>query len=894
MTWWKNFGPIFVVTGLVLGAAGCAGGRKGPISSTEVVNPFSTNHVVLPIHQVLDPAGLQVELPGMRPQVMALSPDGKILVVSGKTHELVIIDPATGKIRQRVDLPSDRQREGAASETSARILEPDREGQASFTGLVFSPDGSRIYLSNVNGSIKVFSVGTDSKVAGISSLPLPPAGQSKDIPSGLAVSNDGRLLYVVLNVSNRLMEMEAASGKVLRFFDVGNAPYGVVLNRGRAYVSNWGGRRPEAGNVTGPIGAGARVRVDPVRFIASEGSVSRVDLKSGVVLEIPAGLHASGIAASPDGRHVVVANANSDTVSVIDGESGRVVETISLRWHSGDFFGASPNALSFSVTGRRLYICNGTQNAVAVVDFRPGRTRLLGLIPTGWFPGAIVVDGRRDAVYVSNIKGFGSGRRPSAGQAPKFTSHEYFGSVSLIPIPDRRQLARWTKTVLEDYRESVEETVLVPARPGVAARPVPERIGEPSVFQHVVYVIKENRTYDQVLGDLKEGNGAPGLCVFGEEITPNQHKLSRDFVLLDNTYCSGILSADGHQWADTAFATDYMEKSFAGFPRSYPDGMDERGVDALAYSPTGFIWDNVLAHGKTLRDYGEYTIGTAGWKDRGNRKAPQFLDYYRDFINGTGLTRIGSKASIQSLAPHMNTNTIGWDLNVPDIFRAAKFIEDLHGFERDGAMPNLSIICLPNDHTSGTKAGLPSPSAQVADNDLAFGRIVEAISRSRFWADTCIFAIEDDPQNGFDHVSSFRTTAYVVSPYTQRGKVIHENYNHTSILRTIELILGLPPMNQMDATATPMSACFTGQPDFTPYTALPNRVPLDSLNPPPSAIQDREMRKFALASARMPLDEADKCPEDLLNRILWAAQKGPRVPYPAWAITALPKGFDRD
>jgi hypothetical protein len=327
-----------------------------------------------------------------------------------------------------------------------------------------------------------------------------------------------------------------------------------------------------------------------------------------------------------------------------------------------------------------------------------------------------------------------------------------------------------------------------------------------------------------------------------------------------------------------------MEKSFAGFPRSYPDGMEDDDVDALAYAPTGFIWDNVIEHGKTLRDYGEFAIRITGWKDPTRKGSPTFMDFYEDFKDGTGETVVGSRPAIESLRPYLNTNTLGWGMEVPDVFRAAQFIGELKQFERTGDFPNLAIICLPNDHTSGTKAGKPTPAAHVADNDLAFGQIIEAISHSRFWKETCVFAIEDDPQGGWDHVSSYRTTAYVISPYTRRRQVVSTQYNQPGMLRTIELILGLPPMNQMDAAATPMFDCFTATADFTPYVAVPNRVPLDQLNPEPRAIKDPVQRRYAEASARLPLDEIDKCPEDLLNRILWHAQKGSAAPYPKWAI----------
>jgi hypothetical protein len=417
---------------------------------------------------------------------------------------------------------------------------------------------------------------------------------------------------------------------------------------------------------------------------------------------------------------------------------------------------------------------------------------------------------------------------------------------------------------------------------------VPERVGEPSVFQHAIYIIKENRTYDQVLGDVQTGNGDAGLCIFGERVTPNQHKFVRDFVLLDNTYCSGILTADGHQWTDTGITTDYLEREFAGWPRSYPSGgFGEGGEDALAYSPAGFIWDNALAHGKTVRDFGEFTTTHKRWKDSTRKGKPNFLDCYHDFVNGSNAIVYESEPDIESLRPFMVTNTVSWDLDVPDILRAAQFNKELKQFEAADNFQNLVIVWLPNDHTSATKLGSPTPEAQVADNDLAFGQIVEAVSHSKFWTNTCIFAVEDDPQNGWDHVSGYRTTAYVVSAWTKRGAVVSTQYNQTSLLRTMELILGLPPMNQMDATATPMFDCFTGTPDFTPFTAVTNNVPLDEMNWLPKLISDPLLRKDAYVSAKLPLEKEDQCPEDLFNRILWRAMKGSQVPYPVWAVKAV-------
>jgi YVTN family beta-propeller protein len=883
---------LWAVT-ISLGILGCRSGSPPAASfaSHEHVGKAGHNRFVTPANQILTPAGLQVELPGLRPQVLALSPDGRILVTSGKTSELVVIDPHHGHILQRIGLPSEQDIDPAPDAVSPNILEPDKDGQVSFTGLAFSPHGRRLYLANVNGSVKVFGVDDDHKLAPLFTIPLPhltAVGRTNEIPAGLALSADGRKLYVALNLSNRLGEFDANDGKLLRTWNVGVAPYDVVLVDKKAYVSNWGGRRPATNSVTGPAGRGTRVRVDPVRFIANEGSVSVIDLVAtnrALKAELLVGLHPSAMTLSPRGRYLVVANAASDTLSVIDTTMDRVSETIWARRNASDLFGAAPNALAFDDSGERLYVCNGSQNAVAVVSFEPGQSRLTGLIPVGWYPGAIIHDPARRALYVANIKGIGSTRMIDPGEKVRFKVSEYFGTLSLVPVPDRKQLANYTRATLRNFRHGAIEAARLPGRTDQPPRPVPERTGEPGVFKHVVYIIKENRTYDQVLGDIKEGNGDPSLCVFGERITPNQHKMVRDFVLLDNTYCSGIVSADGHEWADTGITTDYMEKSFAGFPRSYPDGMEDTDVDAIAYAPSGFIWDNVLGHGKTLRDYGEFAITDKSWKDKAKKGKPKWTDHYREFIDGTDTINLRSRPAVESLRPHLNTNTVGWDLDVPDVFRAAQFIKDLKQFESEGSMPNFVLICLPNDHTSGTAAGTPTPAAQVADNDLAFGQIVEAISKSRFWKDTCIFAIEDDPQAGWDHVSGYRTTAYVVSPYTKRSKVVSTQYNHTSLLRTMELMLGLPPMNQLDASATPMFDCFTDKPNFAPFYAVTNNVPLDEMNPDPKQITDPLLRKNAYASARLPLREPDKCPEDKFNRILWHAMKGPKEPYPEWAIT---------
>ncbi len=455
---------------------GCRSADKprGELSTTATVGQISTNRWYTPANQILTPAGTQVELPGLRPQAIALSPDGKLLVTAGKTKELVVVNPATGEIRQRVLLPSEKDQDPAPDAVSTHILEPDKEGQVSYTGLAFSPEGSRVYLANVNGSVKVFGVEHGTNVVGLFTMPLPAAeapGRKAEIPSGLAVSPDGKRLYVCGNLSNRLLELDATTGAVLRKWDVGVAPYDVVLVRGKAYVSNWGGRRPDAQSVTGPAGRGTLVRVDPVRHIASEGSVSVIELEPRAenpkpTTEILTGLHASALALSPNGQWLVVANAGSDTLSVLDTRTEKIVETVWMRQHPADLFGAQPNALAFDKSGKQLFVGNGSQNAVAVVDFKPGSSKPRGLIPVGWFPGAIAFHPSLNQLCVANIKGIGSTRRLKPGDKVEFNSHNYFGTLSLVSVPAKRDLAGMTQVSLANMRYGLlQEAIAVSGTP---------------------------------------------------------------------------------------------------------------------------------------------------------------------------------------------------------------------------------------------------------------------------------------------------------------------------------------------------------------------------------------------------------------------------------------------
>jgi len=853
---------LILVMRVPLQAADDAADAK-PAYDNQRVGDTVNGRIVVPTNQVLSPFGRQVAFSG-RPTDVALSPNGRWLAILNR-NEAMMVDLESSEIISR---------------------QPHRGG--SYKGIVFTPDGKKLLMSCIRGTIEVFSVSAEGELTKQEPITPPAVRDDNALPSGLAIDAHGQTLWVALNLNNTLAEIKLSDGSLVREIPVGSAPYDVLLVGSKAYVSNWAGRHPTAGDTTGPAGNGTAVRVDPRRHIASDGSVSVVDLKLGKeIKQIEVGLHPAGLAATGDGQFVVVANANSDTVSVIDTKADAVVETFSTRPDDKLLFGSAPNALVISDDGRKLYVSNGTNNCIAVFDFNPPHSRLVGCIPTGWYPAGLALDEARNALYVANIKGVGSRNKDWQGERKVkgetifgYNSHDYLGTVSLLPLPDPDQIADLTKNVLENNRLTESVNAMAPARTGVAASPVPQRHGEPSHFKHVLYIIKENRTYDQVFGDVERGEGDKSLCIFGSQVTPNQHKLVDEFLLLDNFYCSGTLSADGHQWSTEAYVTDYLEKAYGGWPRSYPYD----GGDALAYASSGFLWDNVLAHKKTLRVYGEFIQAEIRWKDDQKTKRPTFLECYHDFVKGNEQVHIEAHAAIQSIAPYVCPTAIGFPSIVPDIHRAEQFIHELKQFEKDDHLPNFMIMLLPNDHTAGTRPGMPTPAAAVADNDLALGRVIEAVSHSKFWKDTCIFVVQDDPQAGFDHIDGHRTVALVVSPYTRRNAVDSTNYNQTSMIRTMELILGLPPMNQFDASATAMTSCFTDKPNFTPYDSVPNLIPLDQMNPEVKAIIDPRQRHWALASLELPLDDVDEADEDTLNRILWHAVRGRDDTYPDWAV----------
>jgi YVTN family beta-propeller protein len=821
--------------------------------------------VVVPTNQILRPAGRQITFPG-RPVDLAFADDGKSLVVKCN-RSLEFIDVVTGQVKQTLALPQTG----------------DPRPGFSVVGLVVH-DG-RIYASDAQGHVRVARRDRNGSYAFDTSIDMirPRVGGLAH-PAGMALLPDGELM-VTSTRGNTVQLVNLSTGQAEQAIGVGVAPFTVLpVGPGRCYVSNWGGNPPTAADPKA-LSSGTPIRVDPRTGVANSGTISVIAATPGKwkqVKTIEVGLHPCAMAASPRGHFVYVANAVSDSISVIDQRSDAVVETIPCRPEGRLPFGSGPNALAISPDGNTLYVANGTNNCLAVVrlgklaydgdaaEQRTEKSGVIGLIPTGWYPGAILVSPNGKTLYVANIKGHGSLSQPRPREKGKRT-YDYLGSISVIDVPDADQLRQYIETVNANNRLGYSLAGLEKPRVDVQPVPVPMRHGEPSLFKHVIYIIKENRTYDQLFGDIKEGNGDPNLVMFGEEVTPNHHALARQFTLFDNFYCSGVLSADGHTWVNEAYVSDYLERAFGGFTRSYPDD----GSDPLAYVPTGFLWDNALAHKKTLRNYGEYikttyTPAKSTWSE-------WYAEYQRPGSN-PGL-RAAAKANLKTLEPYTHPSYPWFPLLMPDVFRARLFIDEFKEFEKKGSLPNLVYVTLPCNHTDGTRPGFPTPRAMVADNDLALGQIVEAVSHSKFWPETCIFVVEDDPQNGFDHVDAHRTVALVISPYTRRRYVDHTNYNQTGMVKTIELVLGLPPMNQLDLSATPMRNCFDSRPDATPYMCLANRIKLNEMNPPLRQLFGKA-REWAEKSLALNLEEGDEADEDTLNRILWHATRGYETPYP--------------
>ena len=806
----------------------------------------------------------------------SLLPTGRLIQPAG-THQVIEGRPVDVALNRSGELAfaKDRQQVRILAADSLTLLHSVAiPGGASLTGLEVG-DSGRVYVTNAAQELVILaatSPDADSKEALARSYSIEKqiAFDKGAFPCGLALTDDESKAFVCLSKQKAVAIVELASESV-ETIDVGVAPFDVVLdeNKHRLFVSNLGGRRSVEGDTTAPS-AGTETVVDD-RGIAASGTVSVVDLTANKVThEVATGLHPTSLALAHDGRILIVANTNEDSLSLIDTEEWETTTQV-VKPDENLPFGSMPSAIAVDDEQSRVYVTLAGNNAVAVLKLNQDHTlESQGFIPTGWYPAAIELSNA--ALYVANIKGVGSRadvREPEKGR----NSHDHLGSVQRVEVATATgdELAQLTDQVrsngkipqiLRAYerRESADDEQSLPA--------FPEKLGEPSRIEHIIYVIKENRTYDQVFGDLEESRAEPSLCTFPEEITPNHHALAKRFGILDNYYCNGVLSADGHSWATEGNVTPYLERAFGGFSRSYTFGDDP-----LTYSSSGFLWDHVLAGGYSFRNYGEMDYA----------KPPEGMLYqeiWKAYEAGEKI-EFEQNIGIEKLRRYSSRNYPGWNMSIPDVLRIDRFLEEFREFEKEGGLPNVCLVYLPQDHLGG---GVTS-QAHMADNDLAVGRLVEAVSQSKYWEKSAIFVIEDDPQNGYDHIDGHRSICLVVSPYSKPG-VNHNFYNQTSVLRSMLHILGLPPMNQQDASAPLMNDCFQEQGDFSPYVAKPVNVPLNQTAAAVEKQSDLE-RKWRAILATVPIERTGmktEEDEDNLNRFVWHEVKGWTTPYPIeWA-----------
>jgi YVTN family beta-propeller protein len=567
-----------------------------------------------------------------------------------------------------------------------------------------------------------------------------------------------------------------------------------------------------------------------------------------LTLEIPTNSHPNDMVFTHDGKYLFVPNGNDNTVSVIETSSYKVIEHVTASLYPNAPIGSTPNAVALSPDEKILYVANADNNCLAVFDVSTkGKSRAKGFIPTGWYPTSVKTIGEK--IFVTNGKGFSSkpnpkGPNPLAKKKPQeeganpeankdvveYIGGLFKGTLSIISTPDEKALSTYSQYVFLNTPYSKQKEAQADGEPG---NPIPQKLGDPSPIKYVFYIIKENRTYDQVLGDVKEGNGDPSLCIFPEFLTPNLHKIVKEFVLLDNFYVDAEVSADGHNWSTAAYANDYIEKNWVTSYGGRGGSYDYEGSRPIAYPKNGFIWDFCRRAGVSYRSYGEF----------GHR----------------------GKATYPGLENHVCKNYEGWNLDFKDVDREKQWEHDFDSLLAINAVPKFSSLRFGNDHTSGSRAGAYSVQAAVADNDLAVGKFIEHLSKSSLWKESAVFIVEDDAQNGADHVDAHRSTGYVISPYIKRHFVDHTMYSTSGMLRTMELILGLPPMSQYDAAATPLFRCFSKQPDLGPFAALNANFDIDTRNVASTSPSKNHLFDFT---------HEDAAPDLAFNEDIWHVMKG--------------------
>ena len=901
------------VLAMVLAAPGCATAAD---TQTRTVGPQLNGSVVASDNQLLTPAGITVQLGSpVRAKAVAINPNGKThtaaVLLMNAAEAVIVFDTRTGAVLQRYVPVS----------VSGSTYKNNPTG--SFAGIAYTPDGSKLLFSQDNSQVQVANVSpTNGELTPASAIPIP-APNNPNLytpgtadPGGIALVDDTEGL-VALSASNALGVINLSNNSLIAQIPVGNAPNHVIVAGNYAYVANEGGRPATASDFT-TLSDGTPMVADRTTGAATTGTVSVINASGQLAASIAVGLRPAGMAQA--NGFVYVANAYSDTISVISTKTNTVTRTIPVGVPlPGGAFGAGADDVA--VVDNRLYVTLGQSNAIAVVDLtKPNDQAVIGYIPTLYFPTSIAYDPSTGRLVVADDKGLGAqGSIGTAHGVEAFNTHQDTGTVSLIKIPGDDKLIEDTAKVVRNNHWLSANAKVSEADPNAAPVAVPAHIGEPSLIKHVWYIIKENRTYDQMLGDVAQGAGDASIAVFAGNV-PNQHSLIQRFPLLDNLYAPSRQSADGHPWtieAGSFYSNDIQSPDWI---RSYPGGNDN---DALTFTNKGYIWTNAVKKGLSVKIYGEWSDGSVVANNPATGKPYTWADFY----NTSLYTESGGKAGANVVPPNSDSehsqipavNALldphypSFNLGIPDQYRMDYYLPMLAAQDAADKVPNLTVIWLPDDHTNGTTDGNPLPNNYEADNDLALGRLVEAISHSKVWSSSAIFVTEDDAQDGVDHVDGHREPAYVISPYAAApqapgvGKVINTTYTVVNMERTIENILGVQPLTQFDRVASPMFDAFQNTPDLAPFTHVPantplnigpGNVPIPGTGGPNYTLNTHTMSPFEnawrLASDRIMrpnMTKADIVDERFLNHLIWYSATGWHRRYPGDKAMLSPAAF---
>ncbi|MEW2625345.1 bifunctional YncE family protein/alkaline phosphatase family protein [Streptomyces sp. NPDC048106] len=780
------------ITALAVTAAGTAYASTHQFGFAQVGQTTAKGQVISS-DQYLAPYGDRLVINDGKIMSSTVSPDGAYLAASVTDGDaaLVIVDLKSSKVVQRI---------GTSAADDLKISGTD-VGQE---GPVYSPDGKQLWLGRSGGYTK-FTVNADGTLSSPQNITIAASGSKNALSAAAVFSADGSTVYAAVNGQNRVVALDAATGAVKQSWSTGNAPRGMVQVGDKLYVSNEGGRPAKSGDTT-MNSYGTQVPADPDTGASTSGTVSVIDLANPTAApaSIDVGLHPTAVYAK--NGVVFVTNTADNSVSVIDTKKDKVVQTIATQPWPQASVGYEPDAVTLTDDGR-LLVTLGRANAIAVYKYSSAQEPVsyVGLLPTDYFPSEIATVG--DQIVVSNTRGIDALRKSS-----NHGTHDTTSSLTRFELPSDEVVKSQTHKVFEQNGWTANSVKRAENKGKVKPVAVPARLGNPSTIKHVFMIVKENRTYDQVLGDLPQGNGDPSLTSFGENVTPNQHAMAEQFGLYDNTYDIGTNSAEGHNWLMQADDPEYTESSAGEYTRSY-----DTENDVLGHQKSGFLWTGAQAAGKSVKDFGEF---------QSSETKPSGASWQNLFCDAKNMQSTGAQTAypiqVGSAIPSLNKVSVQgfpmFDTSVPDVYKEQVWKQD---FEKNGPA-DLNMFWLSNDHTGGPA----NSAAQVADNDLAVGRMVDEISHSKYWKDSAIFVVEDDSQAGTDHVDGHRAPVQIISPWAQHGTVDSHYYSQITMIRTIEQILGIDPMNQKDAAATPMTAAFTDKPDYTPFTALPNRTSL--------------------------------------------------------------------